>query len=309
MTEPIKVLFIAGAGRSGSTLLDRLIGQLDGFFSCGELQFIWKAGYGANQLCSCHTPLRDCSFWGEALKEAFPDEDLDALIETGAALTDQVGRRKSLPALMVQALQTPGFKRALARYREMTLALYRAAAARAEGAMLIDSSLDPTHALILMGIPEIELHTLHLVRDPRAVAYSRTKPKVRTELGEDAKPMPRTAPPVTAVKWTGVNALSEHLLGRTRYQRIGYEELVRAPEDALARILDHVGIEADIAQAVTGDQAHLRTTHTALGNPNKFKTGDVTLAEDARWKDGLPKLQTGLVKALCGPLMTRYRYV
>ena len=308
MTDTIDVLFIAGAGRSGSTLLDRLIGQLDGFFSCGELQFIWKAGYGANQLCSCHEPLRTCSFWGATLEDAFPDANLDALIAEGAALTDRVGRRKSLPALMNPALQTPGFRRALARYRDMTLALYQAASARADGAMLIDSSLDPTHALILLGIPQIRLHTLHLVRDPRAVAYSRTKPKVRTALGPDAKPMPSAPPALTAIKWAGVNMLSERLLGRTHYQRQSYEALVNSPEASLHDILRHVGRQADISQAVSGNVAHLHATHTALGNPNKFKTGDVTLAEDARWRDGLPKSQARLMTLMCGPLMRRYGY-
>ena len=35
--ERVKVLYIAGSGRSGSTILDRILGQLDGFFSVGEL--------------------------------------------------------------------------------------------------------------------------------------------------------------------------------------------------------------------------------------------------------------------------------
>jgi len=32
-----KVLFITGRGRSGSTILDNLLGQLDGFFSLGQV--------------------------------------------------------------------------------------------------------------------------------------------------------------------------------------------------------------------------------------------------------------------------------
>ena len=33
---------IPGAGRSGSTLLDRLLGQVNGFYSIGELKWIWR---------------------------------------------------------------------------------------------------------------------------------------------------------------------------------------------------------------------------------------------------------------------------
>ncbi len=40
-----RVLFIAGPGRSGSTLLDLLLGQIDGFTSTGELRLIWNSRF------------------------------------------------------------------------------------------------------------------------------------------------------------------------------------------------------------------------------------------------------------------------
>ena len=36
------IVFIGGAGRSGSTLLEKILGNLDGCFSAGELRFIWQ---------------------------------------------------------------------------------------------------------------------------------------------------------------------------------------------------------------------------------------------------------------------------
>ncbi|WP_420910932.1 sulfotransferase [Thermus thermophilus] len=38
--EKVKVVFIGGYGRSGSTLLDRMLGQVEGFVSVGELRHI-----------------------------------------------------------------------------------------------------------------------------------------------------------------------------------------------------------------------------------------------------------------------------
>ena len=40
----VRVLYIAGSGRSGSTILDRTLGQVDGFFSAGELCNLWGRG-------------------------------------------------------------------------------------------------------------------------------------------------------------------------------------------------------------------------------------------------------------------------
>ena len=42
--NPTTVLYVAGAGRSGSTLLDNLLGQIPGFFSAGELRYVWERG-------------------------------------------------------------------------------------------------------------------------------------------------------------------------------------------------------------------------------------------------------------------------
>ncbi len=63
-----KVLLIAGASRGGSTLIDRLLGQLDGFQSTGELAHIWRRGLLKNQRCGCGVPFRKCRFWRDVLE-------------------------------------------------------------------------------------------------------------------------------------------------------------------------------------------------------------------------------------------------
>jgi hypothetical protein len=37
------VAYIVGSGRSGSTLLDLMLGRLDGWFSMGEFRHFWHA--------------------------------------------------------------------------------------------------------------------------------------------------------------------------------------------------------------------------------------------------------------------------
>jgi hypothetical protein len=56
--RPVRVLYIGGLGRSGSTLLDRMIGQLPGFFSAGEIREVWQQGLRENRPCGCGTPFR-----------------------------------------------------------------------------------------------------------------------------------------------------------------------------------------------------------------------------------------------------------
>lgn len=59
-----KIIYIAGAGRSGSTLLDISLGNMDDCFSLGELIYFVENGILKNEYCSCGSRVRDCSFWG-----------------------------------------------------------------------------------------------------------------------------------------------------------------------------------------------------------------------------------------------------
>ena len=65
------VLYIAGPGRSGSTLLDLVLGQVDGVVSIGELRNLWYAGFHGAWPCGCGKPVTECPFWSAVLARAF----------------------------------------------------------------------------------------------------------------------------------------------------------------------------------------------------------------------------------------------
>ena len=48
---PVKVAFVSSWSRSGSTLLDLLLGRLPGFWSAGEIRYLWDRGLLEDQLC------------------------------------------------------------------------------------------------------------------------------------------------------------------------------------------------------------------------------------------------------------------
>jgi len=48
-----------------------VLGEVDGFFHVGEMQFVWQYGVARNHLCGCGQSFRDCPFWTEVFEHAF----------------------------------------------------------------------------------------------------------------------------------------------------------------------------------------------------------------------------------------------
>lgn len=303
----VKVIFVGGSGRSGSTLVDRIIGQLPGYVSTGELRTVWLAGLGENRLCGCGQPFLDCPFWQRVGEEAFGGwSNVDAN-EAEAALA-------SFSYLDALRRLRPGSSPAPARENDLTRLmerLYAGIAAAADGATIVDSSKGPRYALILSSVPAIDLRAIHLVRDSRGVAYSWSKEVTRPDTpGRDVQ-MPRFGAALASARWITHNAYMELLGRRVPVTRLRYESLMENPRGELLRVL------ADLGQAVpskTGlsflgdDSVRLAPSHTVMGNPMRMATGDIPLRTDDAWRRNLPKLQRGQVTAMTWPMLIRYGY-
>ena len=66
-----RILFVGGEGRSGTTLLDQLLGQVPGVASTGELFAIWEHGVLDDDRCGCGAPFSACPVWSAVGELAF----------------------------------------------------------------------------------------------------------------------------------------------------------------------------------------------------------------------------------------------
>jgi hypothetical protein len=177
----------------------------------------------------------------------------------------------------------------------------------------VDSSKVAAYGYILGNLPGIELYVVHLIRDPRATAYSWQRQKARPDVrSDDSGPqyMERRGPLVCSMDWSTANLASERLWRRypRRYMRMRYEDFVANPRLHIQRILDLVEDgDRDLA-FVNGHRAKLEIDHTFSGNPNRVQTGWVTLRGDDEWRKALRQSHRGLVTALTWPLLLRYGY-
>lgn len=302
-----KVLYVAGLGRSGSTILSNSLGQIPGFFSAGELNFIWRHNVIENRLCGCGQPFDECPVWTGVMGEAFggtngvDPREMMRLQRSGT-------RTRHIPALLIE-----GRRRALAgRLQKLLLAyggLYEAISDVTGSRVIVDSSKEPAHGRAMSLIEGVDFYVLHLIRDPRAAAYSWSKKKHQPD-SESREFMARHSPAMSAALWDSWNVAAEALWRECpeRYLRLRYEDFVAAPGESFARILTLLG-EADSEPPLAGSrEVKLGVSHTVSGNPNRFETGAVELRHDERWTRDMPPRDRALVTGLTFPLLRRYGY-
>jgi hypothetical protein len=304
--ERVKVLYVVGLGRSGSTILSNSLGQIGGYFSAGELNFIWKHNVLENRLCGCGRPFRECPVWTKVMDEAFGGMDgVDAreMMRLQASGT----RTRHIP-LMLTARGTRALKERLEKLLINYGRLYVAMGAVTGSRVIVDSSKEPAHGYAMGMVPGVDFYVLHLIRDPRAAAYSWLKKKPQPD-SEEIEHMHRQNPALSSALWDSWNASAEALWRRApeRYLRLRYEDFVADPRKSFERILGLVGVTAELPLA--GErEVRLGVSHTVSGNPNRFETGAVELRPDREWMDKMDYRHRALVTALTTPLLQRYGY-
>ena len=307
-SDPTKLLYIGGFGRSGSTLVERILGQLPGFCSAGELVFLWQRGLAENQLCGCGAAFSDCDFWTRVGKTAFGGWDQVDAAEM-IALKHEVDRNRYIPAMVAPRLR-PAARAAMDRYTGVLSQLYRAIAEVAGARVVIDASKHASTAFLLRRVPGVDLRVVHLVRDPRGVAYSWTKEVRKPEVTGDDAFMPVYSPASSGRQWVAYNLLFQALgaLGETLVLR--YEDLLSDPRRYLERVLGYTGEPATPeAFSFLGDGwVDLGVDHTVAGNPMRFHRGRLDLRLDQAWTTKLPRRDRRVVTAITWPLQLRYGY-
>ncbi|BAL85949.1 hypothetical protein AMIS_7290 [Actinoplanes missouriensis 431] len=300
-----QVLFLGGLGRSGTTLVERLLGELPGMCALGEIVHLWQRDVRDDERCGCGVRFSACEFWQQVGKRAFDgwdNVDVDRVHE----LRESVERTRHIPRLATATTATGEVREYAAFYSRV----YSAAAEVAGARVVIDSSKHSALAHVLRWADDVDLRVVHVVRDPRGVAYSWTKTVARPET-DGADEMTRYSPGRSALLWNAHNAAFGLLARRgVPVRRIRYEEFLADPRAALVRLADFAGVPLHPGDLdfLGPDHAMLRTGHSAAGNPMRFTVGRLPLRHDDAWVRALPRSQRRLVGAVCGPLLHAYGY-
>lgn len=292
----IKVIYIAGATRSGSTILSGVLGEVDGAFNAGELIDIWDRGVQSNGKCSCGMPFNSCELWNDVIGRTFNgDLDIERLIQS----RDRFAHSVYVPVKAL--LNGKDFHSSSDAFFLKTLEkLYKGIHYATQCDVIIDSSKNVGYGFLLNKIPTIDLYVVHLIRDSRATAYSWIQKK---------EGLHNIGPVQTSMVWNIRNIALSFLCRqlKPKYLRIHYEEFVRNPSKAVGRICRLGGLTPKDLPFLTPNSVQLGLSHSVYGNPDRFKKGVVKLKMDQRWRAMNVRDQI-LVTALTLPLLVKYGY-
>lgn len=300
------VLFVGGFGRSGSTLVERVIEAAPQAVSLGEVVHLWRRGILEDELCGCGTAFSACPFWTAVGDKAFggwSEVDVDEVL----ALHDAVDRQRRI----LRTLRPRGAaaRDQILRYTSHYRAVYEAAAAVSAADVVVDSSKHGSLAVALGNDRRIDLRVLHLVRDSVAVAYSWSKEVGRPETQGEAE-MVRYSTVRASVLWMSNNLLVQLARVRTPVHRMRYEDFVHAPSAALRRTWSALRLPGEYEPEISaGVGVELERGHSIGGNPMRFREGPLVIRPDEAWRTAMPARPRRLVKLLTFPVRAWYGYL
>jgi hypothetical protein len=295
-------LYIMGRGRSGSTILDILLGNSNEIASVGELLF--GLSHADREVCSCGATVADCTFWCEVRSR----------IEAEGIAWEEACGIDTRATRVWRVWRAGRADPAIAHWAQITQALARAITAVAGKPHLIDAGKSPAHGLLLLRyLPDARV--IHLVRDPRHV-LQRYAWRVRSRSHLNARQLEllrHSALPLLlgeALKWTLVNMVCD-LMGRAfpdRVVRVRFEDLCARPAGEIDRI--GAAFDLDLNELRSKAEGHepLAIGHTLSGN--RLRHADAVHFDPGGGKaqPPLPRWLEAVSILLCGPLMRRYGY-
>jgi hypothetical protein len=308
LNPPTTVLYIAGMGRSGSTVLDSVLGNHADLFGGGELRNLPAAGWQRNEYCACGQRVLSCPLWSQVRQrwlESIHDADgVNRLADAQRRIERTLNWRR-----LTADGRTPDDR--VDSYIELTGALFRSIREVSHSKVVVDSSKVPARALALSLLPDVDLRIVHLVRDGRGVAWSLKKSYALDLEGGVQTPI-RSKPVLrTALRWRMVNHLTEQMVGCVGPEmavRVRYEDFAADPASTLARIGVLVGVDmSSVTNKLLADEA-VSTGHTVAGNRVRMR-GVIRLRADMEWRDQMGPFARMLFAVVAGRQLRRYGYL
>ncbi len=300
--DKIPVIYILSNGRSGSTLLDLLLGSHQNVWTLGEAQNLpWEVR--ANRPSGSGKPIQECPFWQSVLPH-IPLENSNYPIEFFRLKErGKVIRWKLLPGLC-QGQIPRHYQDAVREYGKLNYTYFRevwiAAQKERQNSIewLVDASKDPYRLFWLQHSDLFEFKVIHLTKSPPAFVYSTSK----DELPKATKKVIRMSG-----RWLVENAIMSLVCHRNidtnSFTHLRYEDLASQPDIALQKVSKNLGITLK-----SQSEKDFRGMKNYAISGNKMRWQNTSIKLDEKWRFSLPQKYQQIVWSLTEFAAKKYGY-
>jgi len=254
-----KILYIAGYGRSGSTLLSILLDNLPGVVSLGGVAGLPRYLGVPGRECSCNHSYFDCPLWGEVL-DRIPVHN--GLKELGHLQRKIESWNKGWSVTREDQK----------RYAKRITRFFNVVADVTDAQVLVDSSKSAYpymwRALALRRAANLDVFVIHLVRHAEGVVSSCKKGRnIDLELDREGR-SGLWASSVGLLGWMSANIAAtwtrKHF-GDKESMVSWYKDIVHSPKRELRRVANKSDLSQDVSMAF-GQNEEFEIGHLVGGN-------------------------------------------
>lgn len=300
----MKVIYIAGYGRSGSTVLDIVLGNHSQITSLGEAAFLFDEWDVPSRRCSCAKPYRECMFWRDLFVNRLPSPD-------AAPLRRRVESLSAIPRLLLRLVAPTDIK----AYRSSQKMLFEYVISRADKPIVVDSSKTARATagrfFALSRIAGEDVYVLHLVRNGLATMESVL---LGSNWAIEGYIPPRKWPAIrAAIGWVSSNVCASvlgRLIGPKRYMLLRYEDFLAEPTMTLRRIGRFAGFDSQELACRLDNDEYFQVGHNVGGNRVRLQ-GRIRLRKytNRSYGDRLKLRHRLFFAVVCGWLHRLYGYL
>lgn len=299
-------VYIVGRGRSGSTVLDCLLDNVEGVQGMGET--VVGLSEDLDALGAGQRGERVVSFWSRVREQIRQEGGDRAWSETVEAYTDQAHLSRFLYTLFADRKDA---------YIQRTLravgTVYEAVREVSGAEVVVDSSKEVTRGLLLAKHVE-DCHLIHLVRNPLSVLSSNLRKMrkkgafrfLRKQWNPEGKELLFVG--LTCVNWTVGNLLCEVLKRCTdEVTTIRLEDLKDAPADTLRLVGSRIGVNVeDVVQKM--EEGEAMSTGVGLRGNRMRRRSTEFVFEPSSSDRKVPASYRMMCRAMTFPLRSLYGY-
>jgi hypothetical protein len=230
--KDITLIYVGGYGRSGSTVLSIMLGNIKGVFNGGEIAALSKY-MGISELgCSCGKKYVNCPVWGKIINGLPGGENFIHEMET---------IRQELEGVTVCTSKLGTTSRKQEEYASYIRRFFEEVVSVSESSVIVDASKTAYNTLyrheLLKKEVNVNVQHVHLLRGIKAVASS-CKKGSNTSMELEGKTLPT---PIRVVKsivgWYISNIAATNRSDMSNSVNVTYSEIINDEIDVLDRIL------------------------------------------------------------------------